>query len=192
MTAEISRPEKLTHAQTMLYEIDMLRHTLKRLSENRWQTEMDKWVCLESFLVHFRNLIEFFGHNAPRTDDLHITKPGYFWQDLTAQPSGNILARLHRNDLWQKYESRQDKISKYLHHCTETRIDSKAWPIGEMYADIAKLIDEFERLLPSKRRTWNAPSGNLNSSSLESASTATVTQSVVLYSTELGKPKTKS
>ena len=72
----------------MLYEIDMLRYTAQKLIENLWQTEMDKWMCLEAFLVHFRNLIEFFGHPRPRTDDLHISRIDVFWPDAADAARG--------------------------------------------------------------------------------------------------------
>ncbi len=62
-----SRPEKLSHAQTMLYEIDMLRETGCQLEKDKWQGEFHKWVVLEAFLLHFRNLIEFFGRPDPKS-----------------------------------------------------------------------------------------------------------------------------
>jgi hypothetical protein len=71
----------------MLYEIDMLRHTAETLAQGKWNVALDEWACLESFLVHFRNLIEFFGcPGPPRRDDLHITKPANFWPDVTKRP----------------------------------------------------------------------------------------------------------
>ena len=57
-----SRPEKLNDAQTVLYEIDMLRYAYDRLASPQptW-TQADEWVYLEDFLLHYRNLIQFFG-----------------------------------------------------------------------------------------------------------------------------------
>jgi len=40
--------------------------------------------------------------------------------------------------LWEKYErgDQPDKISRYLQHCTEQRVESKSWDIGEMLRDV--------------------------------------------------------
>jgi hypothetical protein len=43
----VSRPAKLTHAQTILYEGDMLRYAAGKLNSDKWDLELDKWVCLE-------------------------------------------------------------------------------------------------------------------------------------------------
>src|SRR6267143_7266875 len=68
----LSRPKKLDHPDTIRYEIDMLRFAAQRLAE-KTLTERDAWVYLESFLLHYRNLIDFLGSENPRSDDLHIT-----------------------------------------------------------------------------------------------------------------------
>jgi hypothetical protein len=66
------RPDKLDHADTVLYEIDMLRYASGRLIEGNWKDPRDAWVYLEAFLVHYRNLIEFLGKPNPRPTDVHI------------------------------------------------------------------------------------------------------------------------
>jgi|SRR5690348_6016431 len=70
---EFFRPEKLSHAQTVLYEIDMLRFARERLLRCAGRSG-DEWVFLEDFLLHFRNLIEFFGKPPSRNSDLSILK----------------------------------------------------------------------------------------------------------------------
>jgi hypothetical protein len=143
----------------MLYEMDLFRHAAHRLVEDKWQNEMDKWVCLEGFLLHFRNLIEFFGRTKPRPDDLSILKPERFWRDPVNRPAEEVLQQMHRPDLWEKYEDRDnpEKISRYLQHCTEQRVEPKNWEIGEMFNELYGLLDGFERLLPDKTRTWVMP-----------------------------------
>ncbi len=66
----VSRIDKLDQYQTVLYEIDMLRFAHERMLPPPWDgaREGDVWVYLESFLVHYRNLLEFFGKKSP--DDL--------------------------------------------------------------------------------------------------------------------------
>src|SRR5204863_7667702 len=110
-----------THAQTHLYENDSFRFAAGRLTEeNTWRN----WLDLECFLLHFRNLIEFFGNPNPRGDNLTILDPESLWPDSANKPTKEILERLYREDLWKKYEVRlpgevNDKISRYLQHCTK-------------------------------------------------------------------------
>ena len=160
-----SRPGKLSHAQTMLYEIDMFRETARQLERDKWQGDFHKWFVLEAFLLHFRNLIEFFGRPDPRPTDLSIHKPESFWPDTSKRPTWPdtskrptkaVLGSLHKPDLWAKYEgnANPDSISKYLQHCTEHRIDSKNWAVSEMHNELSGTLDEFERLLPERGRPW--------------------------------------
>ena len=163
----ISRPSKYTNAETILYEIDMLRFTAGKLekSEGQW----DGWSNLECFLLHFRNLIEFFGTPQPRGDSLNIQRPDKIWPNPATRPSPAQLAPLYREDLWEKYEVRDpndqnqtnDKISRYLHHCTEQRLEGKEWKVGEMIAELEPLMSAFENLLPNKDRPWGAPPTSL-------------------------------
>ena len=147
---QVSRPSKYTNAQTILYEIDVLRFTAGRFqkSENEW----GEWSNLACFLLRFRNLIEFFGNPQPRRDDLNIQTPEKIWLDPATMPSPVQLASLHREDLWTKYEVRDprdqtqvnDKISRYLQHCTEQRVEGKEWKVGEMFAGLEPSMSKFE------------------------------------------------
>ena len=70
-----SRPDKLDHAQTVQYEIDLLRFAKDRLSSPQSsRSEADEWMYLEAFLLHYRNLIEFSRGKPSCTDDLSITR----------------------------------------------------------------------------------------------------------------------
>jgi len=154
----LHRPQKLTDTQTILYEIDMLNFTASRLEEgNDWQ----RWCNLECFLLHFRNLIEFFG-KQPTRDDLSIQRPENIWTHPATMPPLAQLKHLHREDLWKKYEVREkgwqdDKISRYLQHCTRQRVESKVWRVGVMLEELSPVLEEFESLLPDKHRPWGRP-----------------------------------
>ncbi|MBZ5659596.1 MAG: hypothetical protein LAO08_04250 [Acidobacteriia bacterium] len=144
-----SRKDKCDDAETILYEIDLLRFTRGRLlSSNSAWTQRDEWVYLESFLLHFRNLIEFFGKPKPDKDDLTVQRPKDFrtWKALT-KPDIELMTR---PDLWKKYETRQnpESISKYLHHCTKRRTIKKKWDVEAMFSELRPAIDKFESLLP--------------------------------------------
>lgn len=183
LPAEIARPSKFTNAQTILYEIDMVRFAAGNFgSPDGWGS----WSNLECFLLHFRNLIEFFG-KQPRGDDLSIQKPEAIWPDAAKRPSADTLKQLHREDLWEKYEVRDatqvnDKISRYLQHCTEQRVDAKSWRVREMFEELDPLMSEFEKLLPDGIRPWeNPPDPNVRIVAMqETCSTATPPQRFVL------------
>lgn len=169
----LSRPDKLTHLETIFYEIDMLRYSASKLeSRGDWE----RWSFLECFLLHFRNLLEFFGSKKKREDDLSVSAPQRFW------PNREIplekLKELQRNDLWEQYEGRgdgrADTISRYLQHCTEQRVEVKSWNIQEMLRDITPLVDGLEDLLPSKQRRWGQPPKSASTLSRTDFSTATI------------------
>jgi hypothetical protein len=56
-----------------------------------------------------------------------------------------------RPDLWEKYDTRDhdESISKYLHHCTEQRVEGRPpWRVNVMYNELRPIIEKFESLLP--------------------------------------------
>jgi hypothetical protein len=127
----------------------MLRFTAGALNKGRFQK--DAWVYIESFLIHFRNLVEFLGNPDPRTKgvrDLHVTT---IWAREGLQEP-EILSKLHNDgrQLFELYERQEDRISRFLAHCTEERIDFKEWSIDKMCEEIEPLLDKSEkRLQPS-------------------------------------------
>jgi len=146
-----SRPDKLNHAQTVLYEIDMLRFAKERLSSPQTASvKPDECVYLEAFLLHYRNLIEFFGKRKQdvKPDSLSILRPEDIWPGRV--PDKAVLARMASLDLWEKYDTHDnDKaISKYLHHCTTQRIEFAEWDVNIMYEELRPVLEQFEALLP--------------------------------------------
>lgn len=182
-----SRPDKLDHAQTLLYEIDMLRYCRNKLAKDEWGDRQEQWGILESFLMHFRNLIEFFGKPNPRGDDLHITKVEHFWTPKNA-PQQRQLDELRQQALWEQYEgpNNPEKISRYLQHCTTQRIMPKAWEFVKMYNELAETLDKFESLLPDNRRPWAVAKiivpAKAEAVSSTTASTFTMTSGPTLFS----------
>jgi hypothetical protein len=168
---QTSSPDIKPFIQTMLYEIKMLRETAERYGNRN--EEMDKRICLESFLLHFRNLIQFFGPipKPLRTDDLHITKPEDFWTDADC-PDAKKLASLRLINLWDTYENPDNDnhtISKYLHHCTKRRIAPQKWLIGTMLGEINPTLISFETLVDKNRTEHGRPTGADISPSLAGA-----------------------
>ena len=51
----------------------MLRFSYRRIvMPPDGATDADVWAYLESFLVHYRNLLDFFGNQEPRKTDLNV------------------------------------------------------------------------------------------------------------------------
>jgi hypothetical protein len=143
-----SRPEKLDHSDTIHYEISMLRYAALQLDSKL--IERDAWVHLEAFLLHFRNLIEFLGNDNIRPGDLRVTT---IWALIGATPPPR-LAGINADCklLFAKYEPSDKagggRISQYLQHCTEKRIDDKQWEVSTMMKEIEPLLREVEQSLP--------------------------------------------
>jgi len=154
-----SRPEKLNDAQTVLYEIDMLQYAYDRLASPppTW-TQPDQWVYLEDFLLHYRNLIQFFGKlNNLDNADLSITRPEAIWDSQL--PPKSELDVMTDEGLWKKYDTwkNPEAISKYLHHCTTHRTTAKEWKVKVMYDELRPLIEKFECLLPQYKPVAEFP-----------------------------------
>jgi hypothetical protein len=147
-----SRPDKLNHADTILYEINMLRLAINRMSSFHFLSEPDKWIYLEAFLLHYRNLLEFFSGRITRFahTDLSIKEPQHIWGEK--QPDNETLDQLTKPELYEKYERQEEpvSISKYLQHCTIHRINAKSWNIGEMYEELRPVLEMFESSLPAR------------------------------------------
>ena len=124
MPLTYSRPGKFNHPDTILYEIDMLRFATARLVESNWREPRDAWVYLESFLVHYRSLIEFLGKEKPSKTDVHVTT---LWELVKSMPPAG-LKEIHAKgkQLLKEYEPKDaqggGRISQYLQHCTTKRV----------------------------------------------------------------------
>jgi hypothetical protein len=156
MPATFSRPDKLTDAATILYEIDMLRFAASRLHRGRWDSDKDQWAYLECFLVHYRNLIEFLGKKQKRVKktDLHVST---IWQRLgVPEPAQLPRIREQGAKLWARYECVKDKISVYLQHCTTLRTQSKSWQVGAMNDEIEPVLADVEKALRDGYQPWTA------------------------------------
>jgi hypothetical protein len=144
-----SRTAKHNHVDTVLYEIDMLRFTTRRLLESDWKEIRDAWAYLESFLVHFRNLADFFGKATPSKTDVHVTN---IWElEKLAPPP--YLDKIHSvgKALLEQYEPPDAKgggrISQYVQHLTTKRIEPKDWHLDKMLKEIDPLLAQVEEYL---------------------------------------------
>ncbi|HEX6502419.1 MAG TPA: hypothetical protein VF011_04175 [Terriglobales bacterium] len=97
------------------------------------------WAMLEAFLLHYRNLIEFFGSKG----DLKVSEPDV-WSPRALK--GDELKTISDRALCKKYRG---PISAYLQHCTKKRAQlDRSWNVVEMYREISQLIAKFRAIFP--------------------------------------------
>lgn len=145
----VGRIAKANHRVTILYEIYMMRYAFRRLLPRLGSSNPETWSWLELFLLHYRNLVEFFGRDdkqgkPPQSGDLHVLT---FWKrENLSEPDD--LQGLYRagKALFKNPEIGNSAISKRLAHCTDQRLALKKWPIS-MYTQIEKLIEQIEPIL---------------------------------------------
>ena len=128
------------------YEIRMLRFCVAWLDEHQAASADDeRFLYLECFLLHYRNLIRFFSGNNHKNGDVSMKRPEAFCEALSKEKVAWYRAQV------ESLDNREDDceyrvISKMLQHCTETRVDllGHKWPVSEMYKKIESVLNEFE------------------------------------------------
>jgi len=133
------------------YELDMLARTTSFLSKGRGETDQATWnAYLESFLLHVRNLIEFFY--------------------LPGMKKGLILAEHYVSDVAERRSSRHDRthllkdaelrVNNLGHHLTYMRLalDMK-WQFADLQANLEQVFNCFLKHLPPDRAAWFAGAG---------------------------------
>jgi hypothetical protein len=162
-----SRPKKFEHLDTIQYEIDMLDYCYDQLQRGLWAHNASYYLSIEGFLLHYRNLTEFFGS----TKDLKANDPSVWAceRKLTEQE----LASIQDESVDKKYNS---QISQYLAHCTKSRANrDRDWNILEMYDEIKLCLQNFRRLFPVQRVTSAPIQGLL----MTNASTSSLSHSAI-------------
>lgn len=147
------RGDKEEDIDTIRYEIDMLDFSYRRIPQMDNAPDRGDWnAFLECFLLHYRNLIEFFAGKAarrgkgPRDTDLSIIKPDD-WAPSSFDRS--LIPKLTCDDLYNTYFQ---KISQYLQHCTKVRAEEpQSWKTAAMYVQINPTLVAFEKEVGLKR-----------------------------------------
>jgi hypothetical protein len=110
-------------SDNLAYEISMFSEMYKVLEKDEPESP-ERNACLESFLIHARNLRDFFYPKSRNQDDVLTSDfiPG--WEDK----AGKMGAYLDAN---------RERINKEIAHLTYTRNketeESKKWDITKMY-----------------------------------------------------------
>jgi hypothetical protein len=163
LSSDVSRPLKLSHVDTVLYEIDMLDFCYGRLREGNWPNPQTYYLFIEGFLLHYRNLANFFGNR----DGFEARRPGDWTQ---RQLADSEIASIQNEKPYRDYSG---QISQYLCHCTLSRAEQdRTWNPVVMYDAIRSCIDNFRKLFPS--RPDSARETRIFSS--QDMSTATITR----------------
>jgi len=160
-----SRPKKLSHLDTIQYEIDMLNYCYEKLLKERWENTHDNYISLECFLLHYRNLIEFFGD----AEDLKVSEyKEWSHRDLSAEELTSISNK-------EPFKNHRGLISQYLQHCTKSRTRDQEWNVEAMYGQLKGVLDNFRRLFPVEPITKGITTFSSKEHSIASFSTATIT-----------------
>jgi hypothetical protein len=182
------RTRKETHLDTMWYEIDMLEHCVGVLLNDAPRTSDPYWnLLIEGFLLHYRNLIQFFGGNEQRhrrhRNDLSTFAPAV-WAERLVEAKELDALRTPGVKLDNEFSN---KISVCLQHCTRERAETLTdWNIPDMYERLAPLIATFKRAFPRRPGFKKVALSDLQSPSSSSPaaisySTATVAKGASLF-----------
>jgi hypothetical protein len=145
------RTSKDTHLETIWYEMDMLEFSYREFMKNTAPQQSPYWnLLIEGFLLHYRNLIQFFSgseerHKRYKGNDLSTFDPMPWGnRQLTKEETEGIKTPGEKLD--QTYSN---KISSLLQHCTVERIEPlQGWEMEEMYAEIEPIMSTFAKSFP--------------------------------------------
>lgn len=130
------------------YEIKMLRETAAALQGRGIGPRSFRNALLETFLIHYRNLLDFFYADKRRWLQ-HDVKAA----DYVADPRE---WRTRRPRMDKEAASNRERVNAQLAHLTYRRLkyDQRNWSDRKMLRQIEELLDTFERQLPAHRRRW--------------------------------------
>jgi hypothetical protein len=124
----VERTRKESHLDTIWHEIDMLEHCHKILRDSPPPaTDPCRNLLIEGFLLHFRNLIQFYSGNEHRhkrnKNDLSTLEPAV-WAGRALTPEEEKEVDAMRAPGKALDDTFSDKVSVCLQHCTIERAES--------------------------------------------------------------------
>lgn len=148
LSQEIATPD---NAAAVAYEVAMMRATAYRVGHLTLRKDtvplsdrklwlMERAAFLESFLIHYRNVMDFLSPVRPRQTDVTV---GPF----VGQPSGYQFpgAPLHL----------RESINQYLAHISTVRgTEDKEWRPGLMLRELDRVVDDFANQLAADTLRW--------------------------------------
>lgn len=136
------------------YELGMLGWSANKVRPLRDDMEAEEKIAvvgaLESFLIHARNLYDFFYEDKKKQDSDVLAAD--FFEDTGTWKTN----RPNRTDL-PKVDSRPmiGAINKYLAHITWDRVDGDStptWPVAEILTNLKSADELFRNLVPREYR----------------------------------------
>jgi hypothetical protein len=177
----VSRPLKESHVDTVLYEIDMLDFCYGRLREGKWPNPQTYYLFIEGFLLHYRNLANFFGNR----DGFEARRPGDWTQ---RQLTDSELTSIQDETPYKDYSG---QISQYLCHCTLSRADQdRTWKPVVMYDAIRSCIENFRKLFPSRLDSARREHQTLSSSDMSTATISRYDANILQFLSPVPKSET--
>jgi hypothetical protein len=152
----------------VLYEVDMFRSRFARWRSLR-ETHPDWNPVLESSLLHFRVLRDFFLSSARKCDDDVLAA------DYVTSAQWNPTAE-------RIFAETKEEIDKRLAHLTTRRLQPPMiWKRGEMESAIERLIASFKRSLSPPASGWFARLGSKRLSASAANDESVSTETVIKY-----------
>lgn len=153
---KLERRTKENLLDIVRYEIEMLDYAFEWLKKKGKDSDPESSVYLESFLVHYRNLVHFFDKGASRKE-LSLRK-SIQWREEPLERTVLEAVQKKAEGLYGRYSK---DISSYMAHCSPQR--SKIpyrWAVSEMYRAMVQVIEEFEKACSANKRArlegWGA------------------------------------
>jgi hypothetical protein len=168
--AVYERSRKRSQVDTIWYEISMLGFCHVELTSNPKLSEPERNLLIECFLLHYRNVIQFFSGNPRKHRDADLsTHAPERWagRQLTAEEIANmqVPGRALEDKHWLD-------VSQFLQHCTERRfIEFREWPLDDMFEALDPIVTAFHQSFPPSHEARTRES-NLH---INANSTATFT-----------------
>jgi hypothetical protein len=170
------RSPKNTPIDTVLYEIDMLRHCARTVAAKKAKYENTRSegakaeynLGIEGFLLHLRNVLAFLTNRVEKSTDLGINKPNQ-WAGRTLEQCSysDLIKRAKKVDQDHGVDGSTcyEQISKFLQHCTTLRHErAKTWDIEKIFADIDPVVETFvDRFVKVPRGSQDIITGSGNS-----------------------------
>lgn len=131
------------------YEIKMMRELAEGLQGRGVGPRTMRNALLESFLIHYRNLFDFFYPENKRRLPFDIAASDYLPDRKRWRHSRPDV------DMKQVAENRE-RVNCLLAHLSLRRLKyrNRSWPDKKMTRNVEALLDEFFSELPKKRKPW--------------------------------------
>jgi hypothetical protein len=176
------RSRKKSQLDTIWYEISMLGFCHSELTNREKMSEPERNLFIEGFLLHYRNLIQFFSGNPGKhrwqSDKVKFadlsTEDPEPWASRKLTPEEISQIQVPGRALEDAYWT---DISQFLQHCTERRfVEFWEWRLDEMFEKLNPIVAAFHKSFPPMPEAQRPE----NVLSMNAASTATFTEGPTL------------